>query len=151
MSDSILVSSGSTARRAPAARRGAFHAVLRGRLLARLSALQSGAVRLVDRRGDTICGDPRGALGALRVHVDDPAFFAAIAFGGATGAGEAYTAGQWRCDDLVGLLRLFVRDREVLLGVDRGLWSLPRSSLPTSRRAAFRTSSGRSASSTRVR
>ena len=32
-----------------------------------------------------------------------------------------------------------------------GLWSLPRSSLPTSRSAAFRISSGRSASSTLVR
>lgn len=126
MNDSILISPGGAVRRAPVRRGSAMASLLRGRLLARLSQLQSGAVRLVDRAGDAICGDPRGALGTLTVRVDDPAFFAAVAFGGATGAGEAYTAGHWRCDDVVGLLRLFVRDRDVLRGVDRGPWSLPR-------------------------
>ena len=39
---------------------------------------------------------------------------------------------------------------QVRIQPDSGLWSLARSSLPTSRRAALRTSSGRSAASTRV-
>ena len=37
------------------------------------------------------------------------------------GAGESYIRGQWRCDDLVGLMRLLVRNRDLLDGLEGGL------------------------------
>ena len=37
------------------------------------------------------------------------------------GAGEAYADGLWRCDDLVGLAQLLVRNRDVLDGMETGI------------------------------
>jgi cyclopropane-fatty-acyl-phospholipid synthase len=43
-----------------------------------------------------------------------------VAFSGGLGAGEAYMAGRWHCDDLTGLARLFLRNPQVLYGLNRG-------------------------------
>ncbi len=43
-------------------------------------------------------------------------------FAGILGAGEAYINGFWRCDDLTGLVRLMVVNRDLMSGVDSG-WS----------------------------
>jgi cyclopropane-fatty-acyl-phospholipid synthase len=59
----------------------------------------------------------------LEVHVEvlDPAFYRAVAANGSVGAGEAYIDGLWRCDDLVSLVRLLVRNRTHLDGLEQGL------------------------------
>lgn len=44
------------------------------------------------------------------VHVKDPRFYSRAVFGGALGAAESYIHGEWDSDDLVGLLRVFVRE-----------------------------------------
>ena len=99
---------------------------LRARVLKRLAGLQSGALAVSDYSGIEKVGAASGALGVQQIDVRDPAFYSAIAASGAVGAGEAYVAGKWDTDDLVGVLRLMVRDRDVLMDVDRSLWSLPR-------------------------
>lgn len=53
----------------------------------------------------------------LRVH--DPAFFRRVVLHGEIGFGESYSAGQWDADDLPGLLRLILLNRE--LAEDRRL------------------------------
>jgi cyclopropane-fatty-acyl-phospholipid synthase len=53
--------------------------------------------------------------------VQDPRFYRAVAVSGSVGAAEAYRDGLWRCDDLVGLVRLLVRNRELLDGMEMGL------------------------------
>ncbi len=91
-------------------------------VLSRLRKLREGQLVLVD-------GDERIVLGKLcedfptsvEVHVNDPRFFSDIAFGGAIGAGEAYMHGYWSCDELVDMLRILIRNREVLERVDSGL------------------------------
>jgi cyclopropane-fatty-acyl-phospholipid synthase len=70
--------------------------------------------------------DAQGALGfgqgapeaTIRVH--DPAFYAAVATRGSVGAGESYVRGEWSCDDLVSLVRILVRNREQLEGLEGG-------------------------------
>jgi cyclopropane-fatty-acyl-phospholipid synthase len=57
----------------------------------------------------------------LRVDVLTPAFWSAVALRGSVGAGESYMDGLWRCDDLVGLMRLLLRNRAVLARVEGGL------------------------------
>ncbi len=59
----------------------------------------------------------------MTVFVDHPQMYADAAFGGTVGAGEAYIRGLWRCDDLTGLVRLFLANREVMNGMD-SRWSL---------------------------
>ena len=100
--------------------------LVRERVLARLARLKSGALTIHDEAGVTTIGDPDGDLGVEAIEVRDPSFYTTLASSGAVGAGEAYVAGHWHADDVVAVLRLLVRDREVLLDVDRSLWSLPR-------------------------
>jgi cyclopropane-fatty-acyl-phospholipid synthase len=45
-----------------------------------------------------------------------------VAFAGTVGAGEAFINGLWECDDLTGLVRLFVVNRRLMNDVDSG-WS----------------------------
>lgn len=51
---------------------------------------------------------------AVTITVHSPRFYGDVAFGGSIGAGEAWMRGYWDCDDLVKLVRLMVRNRELL-------------------------------------
>ncbi len=97
----------------------ALEGFLRGRLLAQLAPLRGGHLRLRDAVGDVVIGDP-DATPQVTVWVDDPGFYRAVAAQGSVGAGEAYIRGDWRCDDLVALVQLLVRNRDLLDGMERG-------------------------------
>lgn len=105
-----------------AARYGGFDRFLRARLLARLAGLR-GQLVVHDALGETALGTPddRGGepLQAI-VRVHDPAFYRQLALNGSVGAGEAYMDGHWDCDDLVALVRLLVRNRGLLDGMETG-------------------------------
>jgi cyclopropane-fatty-acyl-phospholipid synthase len=127
MNSSILVSPRSALpRRAVSRPATGWQRFLRERVLKRLAGLQSGALAISDSSGVATVGNQDGVLGVSDLQIHDPSFFSALAASGAVGAGEAYVAGKWDADDLVSVLRLMVRDRDVLLDVDRALWSLPR-------------------------
>ncbi|MBB6092403.1 cyclopropane-fatty-acyl-phospholipid synthase [Povalibacter uvarum] len=105
--------------------RGSAVVMLARRLvLAKLARIQHGDVTLIEPDGTTHrfgqCDDECKL--PVTIHSDDPELFVDIAFGGTVGAGEAYMKGRWRCDDLVALIRLFIRNRDVLTDVDGG-WS----------------------------
>lgn len=55
------------------------------------------------------------------VQVRDQRFYSDLALGGGVGAGESYMAGSWTTDDLTALVRIMVRNREVMDGLDGGL------------------------------
>jgi cyclopropane-fatty-acyl-phospholipid synthase len=97
---------------------GRVDRMLRARLLARMDALDGRRVRLRDALGASELG--RGT-DALTIDVHDPAFYRAVAMNGSVGAAEAYIDGAWDCDDLVGLVRLLVRNRDLLDGMESGL------------------------------
>ena len=92
---------------------------LRSRLLAQLAGLSHGHLTLCDALGTVEIGNASD----LDVHVDvlDPSFYRAVAANGSVGAGEAYIEGHWRCDDLVALVRLLLRNRALLDGMETGL------------------------------
>ena len=96
---------------------------LRAQLLARLSGLQHGRVVLEDPFGRLLLGqsDGHSTEHDVSVGVLDAAFYRAVAANGSVGAGAAYMDGLWRCSDLVGLLRLLVRNRAHLDGLESGL------------------------------
>jgi cyclopropane-fatty-acyl-phospholipid synthase len=56
-----------------------------------------------------------------QLRVRDPRFYSEVAFGGSIGAGEAYINGYWTCGELSNLLRILIRNREVLERLDSGL------------------------------
>jgi cyclopropane-fatty-acyl-phospholipid synthase len=55
------------------------------------------------------------------VTVQDPSAYAEITLGGTVGGGDAYRRGLWSCDHLTTLVRILVRNREILDGMDGGL------------------------------
>lgn len=50
----------------------------------------------------------------VTITVNSPRFYGDLAFGGSIGAGEAWMQGYWECDNLVNLVRLMVRNRNML-------------------------------------
>ena len=91
-------------------------------LLSQLSHIQDGELRIQ-------CGEQHWRYGQrtercpliATIYVDHPQFFADAAFGGTTGAGEAYINGHWRCDDLTALVRIMVVNRHVMEQLEGGL------------------------------
>jgi cyclopropane-fatty-acyl-phospholipid synthase len=127
---------------------GAVDRMLRSRLLATLGSLRGGRIALTDAFGAITLGDapatacgrgfspegahagsksvgaeapPTGGIPTVRITVRDPAFYRAVAMRGSVGAGEAYIDGLWDCDDLVGLVRLLVRNRDRLDEMETGV------------------------------
>ncbi|HST28410.1 MAG TPA: cyclopropane-fatty-acyl-phospholipid synthase family protein [Rudaea sp.] len=114
----------STVESAAVAPWGALDRALRARLLERMSALRDCRLRIVDALGDITLGtpadDPAQALHAT-VHVHDASFYRQIAGNGSVGAGEAYMDSAWTCDDPVALMRMLVRNRDLLDAMETGL------------------------------
>jgi cyclopropane-fatty-acyl-phospholipid synthase len=108
---------------APAAG-GMLDRALRTRLLQQMNALRDCQLRIVDALGENLlctpAADPADTLHAtLRVY--DAAFYRHVAGNGSVGAGEAYMDGLWHCDDLVALMRMLVRNRDLLDAMETGL------------------------------
>ena len=101
-------------------RTGAFDRFLRQQLLDQLCQLRHGRLLLIDESEQLEFGD---AAADLQIHMEilDPAFYRAVATNGSVGAGEAYMDCLWHCDNLVGLVQLLVRNRDMLDGMESGL------------------------------
>jgi cyclopropane-fatty-acyl-phospholipid synthase len=93
-------------------------AVARRLVLARLSSLTTGSLRIRESQGIHDFGPGPGI--SAEIQVQDPAFFSELAFGGSVGAAESYMLGHWRADDLTALMRLLLRNRAALEGLERG-------------------------------
>lgn len=102
---------------------GAFDRALRSRLLGQMGQLRGARLVIVDALGRLELGQPADGDPVLRVevHVDDPRFYRLVAANGSVGAGEAYIDGLWRCDDPVALIRIMVRNRDLLDGMETGM------------------------------
>jgi cyclopropane-fatty-acyl-phospholipid synthase len=91
-------------------------------IINRLNRLRYG--RLVINTGEELLafGDVDETFAvSVTLTVHDQRFFSDLAFGGTIGAGEAYMQGFWRCNDLTGLVRIMVRNRELLDSIDSSL------------------------------
>jgi cyclopropane-fatty-acyl-phospholipid synthase len=102
---------------------GALNRFLRQRLLKQLRLLRHGRLLLMENGEQLEFGQPIEICPDLQIRVEvlDPAFYRAVVSNGSVGAGEAFAAGLWRCDDLVGLAQLLVRNRDVLDGMEVGI------------------------------
>jgi cyclopropane-fatty-acyl-phospholipid synthase len=107
----------------PVADYGALDRFLRQRLIVQMSQLRHGRLVLRDALGTVELGESAQVETDLhvRIDVDDPGFYRTVAGNGSVGAGEAFMDGLWHCDDLVGLVRLLVRNRDLLDGMETGL------------------------------
>lgn len=109
---------------APRSAFGTLDRMLRTRLLRQMEGLRDSQLRIVDALGDVTLGTPSANASQTlhaTVHVFDAAFYRQVAGNGSVGAGEAYIDGIWRCDDLVALMRMLVRNRDLLDAMETGL------------------------------
>jgi cyclopropane-fatty-acyl-phospholipid synthase len=103
----------------PRARPGWLGRLARTLVHARLAGLREGRLVLHEPDGEFVFGAPVGEV-EVHVMVDDPAFYAELAFGGSVGAGESYMLGHWRTNDLTGLIRFLLRNRAALDRMESG-------------------------------
>ncbi len=99
----------------------ALDGLARRMVLRQLQRIERGRLCVVDAGAERVFG--AADAGGLRVRIDvaDPRFWSELAFGGSIGGAEAYMHGYWRCDDLVGLVRLLLQNRPALDGMEGGL------------------------------
>jgi cyclopropane-fatty-acyl-phospholipid synthase len=94
---------------------------------ARLESLSNGQIVLTENGRHESFGVVTDDLPlTVQLTVNDPRFYSDVAFGGAVGAGESYIHGCWSCDELTTLVRILVKNRDVLLDMDSGTAHLTR-------------------------
>ncbi len=109
------------------ARPGRLDRLARRIVLSKLDKLQSGEITVVERdRRQTFGRVDASCPLAATVTVKSPAFYGDMAFGGAIGAGEAYIQNCWEASDLVALVRILLRNRDVLDNMEGGAAILTR-------------------------
>jgi cyclopropane-fatty-acyl-phospholipid synthase len=102
---------------------GGLDRFLRQQLLGQMHGLRHGRLVVADACGTLELGEPVSAHSDLQIHLQvlDADFYRAVTRNGSVGAGESYMDGQWRCDNLVGLIQLLVRNRDLLDGIESGI------------------------------
>lgn len=88
--------------------------------LQRLKQLRGGTLALCDSQGIETLGPADETLSA-RVEVSNPRLYRRLLLGGGLGAAESLIDGDWSCDDLTSLVRLFIRNLHLADGWDNGL------------------------------
>ena len=95
-------------------------------VLARLRDVGRGALLVRENGREHRFGSASAEGPDAELVVHDDRFWKAIALRGSIGAGEAYAYGWWSSPDAVAVIRLFVRNQDVLSGVESGLARLSR-------------------------
>lgn len=81
----------------------------------------SGKITLRDSEGVVTLGRQADDGLSADVTIHSSEFYARMAVSGTVGAAEAYMDGLWDCADLTRLVRILVRNREALMGLEGGL------------------------------
>lgn len=82
----------------------------------RLKRLKHGRLQVVSAFGRAEFGEESDI--SVTLVVKDTQVFGQLVFNGMLGAAEIYMQGGWECDDLVALVRLLVRNRDLLDNLD---------------------------------
>jgi cyclopropane-fatty-acyl-phospholipid synthase len=93
--------------------------IARNLVLKQLATIKDG--RLLIREGSnlvTIGETSKHLPHPVELRIVNPATWIDFAFGGSTAAGESYFRGNWHCEDLTSLVRLFIRNRHLLENFD---------------------------------
>jgi cyclopropane-fatty-acyl-phospholipid synthase len=101
-----------------------FYRLVRRAVIGRLAKLEYGSLTLIDGDDCRRFGTSRHGEPHLTLTIHDPAAWLDVACSGGLGAGEAYMAGRWHCDDLTGLIQLFLRNPQVMYGLNGGAGSI---------------------------
>ena len=88
-----------------------------------MNNLEKGYVAISIDGKEYFIGDKKSSL-SCNFNVLHNSFFTLIGSGGLNGAAEAYALGLWECDDIVALIRILIRNQNVMNKFDSGIASL---------------------------
>ena len=88
--------------------------------LKKLKYLRYGFIEIHDARDIFSFGDSKSTDKVI-VKIHSPEFYVFLGSGGVTGVAESYMAGYWSADNLVLLLQILMKNKEILLSLDSGL------------------------------
>ena len=84
-------------------------------VLARFELIETGQVVVSDNGEHRTFGRLSSEFPLTgQLQVNDPRFYSDVAFGGSIGAGEAYMKGYWDSSELCDLLRILIRNSDML-------------------------------------
>ena len=95
-------------------------AVCRSAVLKRLSGMK-GSFRLVDAWGETMVGCHANGDAVLTVQIIKSRFYRQVLLQGALGAARSWMEGEWTCSDLTKLFQIFLKDIQMIDGLDSGV------------------------------
>jgi cyclopropane-fatty-acyl-phospholipid synthase len=98
---------------------GLLERLAKAQVLKALEQISAGRL-VLQQTGERWDFGPQDSDLSVTLRIHHPAFWRAVAFGGSIGAGEAYLAGHWDCNDLPALFRLMVRSQEVQQQMEGG-------------------------------
>lgn len=92
----------------------------RSQFIKLLTNLKHGKITLCDPIETQVFGNPDSDL-QCQINIFNVSSYTSIALNGINGSAQAYIDGFWVCDNLSDLIRLFVRNKEVMDQLDSGL------------------------------
>jgi cyclopropane-fatty-acyl-phospholipid synthase len=94
---------------------------LRKRILQQLSGIRGGRMLIHDSLGQTVLGNKNNDSDLdIALRIDNIDFYRQVALNGSVGAAESYMQSHWHSNDLVGLIRLLVINRDMLDQMETG-------------------------------
>ena len=93
--------------------------IFKSGLLKKFQGLKTGNILVYDGNDDFSFGDS-GSNEKVVVNIHSQEFYVMVGSGGALGLAEAYMAGYWSSDNVVKLFQIILRNREILLTLEKG-------------------------------
>jgi cyclopropane-fatty-acyl-phospholipid synthase len=98
---------------------GMIDRIARRLLEKRLDGMKRGLIHLTDDQDKKCFGEKSDISAAIDVR--RPEFFRKAVLGGSLSVAESYLQGDWDCDDLTSLFRIFLRNRQSVSRLDSGI------------------------------
>ncbi len=106
------------------AEQGFVNKLLKSQLLKKMDLLQDGTLTLHEQGESRVLGLDKTSPQFGNLHITNDAFYTKIALGGSVGAAESYMDGDWHSEQLVDVMRLLIRNRDLLDSMESGTASV---------------------------
>lgn len=113
----------------PQGRRFSFQSIAKKAVLSQLKDLHTGTLSIIDNGQTYRFGNDNNADLIAELHVNDASCYVDIMTGGSIGAAESYMTGDWSTPDLAKLVRLMVRNMDILDGMEGGFAAMSKPAL----------------------
>jgi len=97
--------------------------IFRKLVLNKFNNMKHGYIHIKDNQKEYKIGNDNSDL-RVNLEITSDEFYVLIGSGGLMGASEAYALGLWKVDDLVKLIQIMVRNKDLMDNIDSGLSSI---------------------------